>query len=388
LPPQTNPVVFDFDPRWLQANPSPQLALLALLLFVLFTLLALLLLRRLSGARTLVRVLAAMLAALVVAIEVEMALMVCVALAPRWSRSALAPGLLWRLQAGTTSQIDPQGASLENRLPRLAPNLHERPASFAQGVTVVTSNSSGLREREIPRRKAPDEFRIACIGDSWTFGLGVRAHETWVRRMETMLQKSHPEKRIVTINAGMPGASYLQGYLMLTTVVLDYQPDLVLLCGFGAREPLPEVDDLDPQSLGLADLLRRSEVYSILRYNLAGAGGRSPDPVMAIDYARRIADVLDRRGLPSVFLAFNQRPEGRFSGRFPEIDRPDYPLDKLLPTSRRKVISIHPRLYQESPDKFLLSYDKTHPNARGHGEMARLVFTFLEQWGALGGPER
>jgi len=50
----------------------------------------------------------------------------------------------------------------------------------------ATLNSLGLRDEEI-LVKQPEEFRILFIGDSFTYGLGVRDTETFVHQTGDLL---------------------------------------------------------------------------------------------------------------------------------------------------------------------------------------------------------
>src|SRR5262245_42920123 len=47
------------------------------------------------------------------------------------------------------------------------------------------TNAAGYRGPEFRAEKAPGVVRIACVGDSCTFGLGVREEHTWTRQLES-----------------------------------------------------------------------------------------------------------------------------------------------------------------------------------------------------------
>lgn len=62
-------------------------------------------------------------------------------------------------------------------------------------------NRLGLRERDLPNDTSL--FRIAAIGDSYTYGWGVNAEDTWLRQIETyLLDHGYP---VFTVNMGKPG---------------------------------------------------------------------------------------------------------------------------------------------------------------------------------------
>jgi len=87
-------------------------------------------------------------------------------------------------------------------------------------------NSHGLREREISPKNIKGSFRIAVIGDSFTFGEGVRADHTYSRVMEKMLQDEMPGCEV--INFGHNGYDIRQIMLLLKSEVIRYEPDTVV----------------------------------------------------------------------------------------------------------------------------------------------------------------
>ena len=61
---------------------------------------------------------------------------------------------------------------------------------------VVRTNSIGLRDTEIPLRRTGRK-RVLAIGDSFTFGWGVRLEETWPKVLEAALRRSGEEVEIL-----------------------------------------------------------------------------------------------------------------------------------------------------------------------------------------------
>jgi lysophospholipase L1-like esterase len=114
---------------------------------------------------------------------------------------------------------------LSGRFPSLIPNS----SSTFTGVP-IRINARGLRDDEIAVPKPPGTSRILAIGDSVTFGFGVRAEETYVKRLEARLRAANPVgRRIEVVNAGV-GATGLDYYLYaLETRGPRLQPDLVLV---------------------------------------------------------------------------------------------------------------------------------------------------------------
>jgi lysophospholipase L1-like esterase len=120
-------------------------------------------------------------------------------------------------------------------LTRLAPG-----SSGAVGGAPVRANSAGYRGPERERAKAPGLFRIALLGDSMTFGWGVRDDETFAARLEEKLRAARPADRWEVDNFAMIGFNTAQAAEAYLRDVAAYAPDLVLL-GFFLNDVEPPV---------------------------------------------------------------------------------------------------------------------------------------------------
>lgn len=110
----------------------------------------------------------------------------------------------------------------------------------------VRTNSFGLRDDEFPKAKPSGEQRILCLGDSFTFALGVRFEDLYVQKLERRLNKRNPPRRFQVINAGVAGYNTRQELLYLMAQGIDFDPDLITI-GFYWNDlpdndvPLPDV---------------------------------------------------------------------------------------------------------------------------------------------------
>ncbi|MFH1121751.1 MAG: hypothetical protein V1775_18165 [Bacteroidota bacterium] len=87
-------------------------------------------------------------------------------------------------------------------------------------------NNLGLRDREVEMDKG-DKFRILCIGDSWTYGWGVEAEDSWPSGLAEYLKKEGFSK-VEVINCGESG-QYTATYRDLASKAVPLlKPDLVL----------------------------------------------------------------------------------------------------------------------------------------------------------------
>lgn len=97
------------------------------------------------------------------------------------------------------------------------------------GPAWVKTNSKGLRGPELDYAKPANVTRILYLGDSVTFGYGVKNHkDTFPYRVEAVLENDL-RREIETINAGVGGYSPWQEYLYLSREGVKYNPDLVVV---------------------------------------------------------------------------------------------------------------------------------------------------------------
>lgn len=87
-------------------------------------------------------------------------------------------------------------------------------------------NRLGLREREIAPKQS-GVFRICALGDSYTYGWGVEAEDTWLRKLEVLLKAEGLQ--VETVNMGKPGSGP-DFYSDLAQRALHFlEPDLVVV---------------------------------------------------------------------------------------------------------------------------------------------------------------
>ncbi len=130
-------------------------------------------------------------------------------------------------------------------------------------------------EREKPRFRQ----RIVCIGDSCTYGLGVKAREAWPARLEELLNRNRGYRAYEVINLGLSGQSSQDGLARLRQAALKFEPDLVI-ASFGHNDKWRSVISdrekarragtlLYRGSVGLSRFLRRSSLFELLQAMLA-----------------------------------------------------------------------------------------------------------------------
>lgn len=115
-----------------------------------------------------------------------------------------------------------------------------------QKPTPIRINSLGFRGRDFAPEKQSDVFRVACLGESSTFGYFDRDDFTYPALLEQIFAEqkgwSNPNwKRIEVINAGIPHANSDNLLAILKGEVLGYKPNLITV--YAAYNDAQEVMD-------------------------------------------------------------------------------------------------------------------------------------------------
>lgn len=133
------------------------------------------------------------------------------------------------------------------------------------------TNSFGLRSTEITKQKKENTLRILCIGDSITFGWGLKDEKTYPRQLEVLLREKLTDKNVEVINAGVPGYTSFIGKLYLETMGIGLNPDVVIF-SFGINDSYKDFisDFLNYQKkqsifFKLNSFFERSSLYSLFQ---------------------------------------------------------------------------------------------------------------------------
>lgn len=122
------------------------------------------------------------------------------------------------------------------------PALHHRMAAnwagfFPEEITrqvgrskvPIRTNSLGLRSPEVALAKPKDTFRILVLGDSVTFGWGIRNEDGYASQLASLLTTMWPDKRFEVINAGVSGYGTWQEALWLDETGRKLSPDVIVV---------------------------------------------------------------------------------------------------------------------------------------------------------------
>lgn len=293
---------------------------------------------------------------------------------------------------------------------RLAPGL--------EGVrwdrNLVTTNAQGLRYAAPVARKAPGAYRIACFGDSVTFGYGVPllpdgaspsdldpARKAYPALMEEWLRKANPGRSIEVIPYAVPGYSSHQGRAWVERDAATVGADVVTAC-FGWNDiGRRNVTDAEAMPTGVLSVLPRRIVggsQALLharQWWLDRQRGGAPAPgwkvVMRVPREAYVSNLLaiaraarSARSVPvlvgPVYRDFHSHPpEGH------DIASHRAALRKAAADGGIAYTEMSELMEQSWPDNHPLFLEHIHPNFRGHRIMARRLLEFLASEGLLGG---
>jgi lysophospholipase L1-like esterase len=290
----------------------------------------------------------------------------------------------------------------------LVPNL-----SVKVGAQEYRHNNFGLRGPDVTPKKPAAIFRIAVLGDSYTYGWGVSEKETIPARLKQELESAGTQKQreIEVINAGVPAYDTGPEYGMLRDVILPLKPDLVVLvfqtndittvdyfyldeerAFYACPLPLPYFAKRALKSSRLYHLVRRAYTEAKTKMGFEWFGEREWPRTR--HYLTLIAETLKREGIPLVIanlphfqvgssLDFSEKGSPRFSRQSNWVNELakdlGVPCVDLLPILKARVIQerkLVEALYVDSASDH-------HLNAEGCSVVAGAIADEIGRGGLL-----
>lgn len=239
-------------------------------------------------------------------------------------------------------------------------------------------NTQGYRGHVIPEKKDPSVLRILCLGDSTTYGVGVRSNETYSSQLETILKEHNCKAEV--INGGVPSYTSKQGLAALKWQWEDYRPDLIITY-FGNNDvsrvmSRPDKDlDATPHTLPFVRaLLARSRVYLCMQALYLHMMDESQwvSRVSADDYKENLIMIGDLAKSIEARIV-HLRPVVPSDGGFWDGG---YSIDVDFLFLRKAFID------SKRPQKKLF-LDGVHPTQEGHRIIAEYLFETLQAGGFL-----
>lgn len=93
----------------------------------------------------------------------------------------------------------------------------------------IRINKLGFRDDELLQSKPANTKRILALGDSFTFGMGIRHENIFTEQLENLLTKKDPDNKYEVVNMGAIGYTTDQQLLLLKEKGLALNPDAVIV---------------------------------------------------------------------------------------------------------------------------------------------------------------
>ncbi len=267
--------------------------------------------------------------------------------------------------------------------------LIEAPGA-APRVVSARVNADSFRGPRLPRERTPGIMRIACVGDSHTFGYGVADDEPWPAVAARTLERELGAGHVELINAGVNSYDSEQELLWLQRTVLDWRPDMVLwqyflndvaMRGLQLREsqrPGWLLRLVQPGRGGLVGALRRhsqaidmigDRLYRQLAFDLYGSArdelyGDGEPAWQRVQAALRGArQACDERGVRFVMVLF---PFLHRRGRLLVSHRAHRVVADFCGREGIEVLDLEPVFEDLDLARLRVHPLEYHPNARAH----------------------
>jgi lysophospholipase L1-like esterase len=163
---------------------------------------------------------------------------------------------------------------------RLRPNIKEGTEFLVPGS--YRTNSLGLRGTEPNIDTLSQQVRVACFGNSCTFGWRLNESETYPQQLEQALSQSPSQQKFTVFNCGIPGYSSFQGRKLLQELVPILKPQFVTLC-YGWNDHWAAGFDIEDKKqqmapqwvLDIQNTASKSYLYRATKYLLLSRSERS-----------------------------------------------------------------------------------------------------------------
>jgi len=302
---------------------------------------------------------------------------------------------------------------------KLIPNLcYRAPYNFSppprfpceKGYYNIETNSMGLRNKKIQEKG--NRKRVICIGDSITFGWGVKQIYTYPSHLEWLLNAKYPGEFEV-INAGIPGYTSRQGLVFYVEKLKGLKPDYIII-SFGANDstfaPIPDKNSVRYKTLtaGLHKILCLSRIYTLMRgsmlplkktlirYDEPYTSGKLVRRVSPDDYYENLKDIVktaEKEGTKPILLITTKEDE--YSRKMSLLAREmKIPLvkgftaiharkkeimtDRRFVNLRRYYISLLGEANLMANPSYFLFVDPVHPSGIGHKIIAEELFKEID----------
>ena len=134
----------------------------------------------------------------------------------------------------------------------------------------IRYNKHGYRDYEYSLQKPEDVFRVLVLGDSQTFGHGIKdLKDTWVKKLEARLRKERGDSKIEVLNISGQGWNSDTILYELFMNGFNFNPDLVILAYYHNDIPIPtnvNCDSSDQKIIPTIKIFKSSRLVSFINF--------------------------------------------------------------------------------------------------------------------------
>jgi lysophospholipase L1-like esterase len=238
------------------------------------------------------------------------------------------------------------------------------------------------------------------LGDSSTYGYGLREAESWPRQVEsTLRERGHP---VDVVNGGVIGYTVVQGRVRFEELAPSMRPRVVLLAfgavndHFGAPQALSDLQRVAAWSSGdaFATRLRNESALAQLAVAALGVDDRSEvdldlqkrrESWGALDYSgvRRVAleefsselvalcAAVRAIGAEPMVISMPRRSD--FEASKPILSSYSLAVERAAADAGARLIDARGELASWPMDEAFLPKDRVHPTPEGHRRIAELA---------------
>lgn len=122
------------------------------------------------------------------------------------------------------------------------------------------TNSLGFRGAEFVTAKDSNAYRLVFLGDSFTFGEGVKDEDVYPQQLARLLGAQFPARRFESYNFGVGGYNTSQSLYVLKKLALQFKPDAVVL-GYTLNDAEPALFSADSSGNTVSRRAREASVF-------------------------------------------------------------------------------------------------------------------------------
>lgn len=244
-------------------------------------------------------------------------------------------------------------------------------------VVQCRSNALGYRDDDHPLEPPPGEFRIACLGDSFTVGMGVHEEDRFSNRLESLLneQRGSDDPTYEVLNFGHSGYDTHQERLSYEHEAARFHPRVALVTMVNNDDMPWHVESQLPafskptqiENLFAPVGARRKRQQSHRPRNFA----------LCIEQLKLLKERCDEDGVRLAVVVFPNTVDETWE-ELREI------VAQQVPPLGVPVLDLHPLLFPKyEPRQLWAHYGDLHPNEIAHAIAAGAMAKFLSDEGLL-----